>query len=198
MSHYFTQNPTSMHTVKVIEETLRGKHLRFITDAGVFSKSGVDFGSRLLIETMQILKDARVLDIGCGWGPIGISAALINPTGKVVLADINTRALELANKNIALNKVANATTCQSDLYLGVGNELFDVILSNPPIRAGKDIVFSIFTGAKDHLRQAGSLWVVIQKKQGAPSAEKKLREIFPTVIIREKSKGYFVFEAINT
>ena len=196
MSHYYTQNPTTEHDVKLIEATLRGRLLRFYTDSGVFSKASVDYGSELLIETMTIPAGASVLDMGCGWGPIGISAALESPTGHVLMADVNTRAIELANRNIELNGVDNATVVQSDVFANLNNRTFDVILTNPPIRAGKSVVHSIFRGAADHLQSGGSLWVVIQKKQGAPSAEKALKELFAQVHIRERSKGYYVFEAV--
>jgi len=133
--------------------------------------------------------------MGCGWGPIGISAALLNPTGQVTLADVNQRALELAERNISLNGVTNASTLQSDIYQNLQGKRFDCILTNPPIRAGKKVVHAILEGAVSHLNPSGSLWVVIQKKQGAPSAEKKLKELFPRVHIRKRDKGYYIFES---
>jgi 16S rRNA (guanine1207-N2)-methyltransferase len=197
MTHYFTPNPNAEHDLKLIETSLRGYHLRFYTDAGVFSKSEVDFGSRVLISTMNIPPGASVLDMGCGWGPIGITAALLNPTGQVLLVDVNARALELAERNIALNGVKNATTRESSIYASLTGQKFDCILTNPPIRAGKEVVHSMFEGAVEHLNPGGSLWVVIQKKQGAPSAEKRLRDLFPQVYIREREKGYYIFEAVR-
>ena len=197
MFHYYTPNPVAEHDVKLIDATLRGRRRSFYTDSGVFSKSAVDYGSEVLIETMTIPAGASVLDMGCGWGPIGISAAILNPTGKVLMADVNTRALDLAARNIKLHGVENAEVIQSDIYSSLAGLLFDVILTNPPIRAGKSVVHSIFRGAVEHLNPGGSLWVVIQKKQGAPSAEKLLKELFPQVHIRERSKGYYVFEAIK-
>ena len=197
MLHYYTPHPIAEHDVKLIDATLRGRRRSFYTDSGVFSKSAVDYGSEVLIETMTIAPGSSVLDMGCGWGPIGISAAFLNPTGKVLMADINTRALDLAARNIKLHSIENAEVVQSDIYSSLEGLLFDVILTNPPIRAGKSVVHSIFRGAVEHLNPGGSLWVVIQKKQGAPSAEKLLKELFPQVHIRERSKGYYVFEAIK-
>lgn len=197
MSHYYTPNPTAEHDLKLIEATLRGRLLRFYTDSGVFSKTAVDFGSELLINTMAIPTAAFVLDMGCGWGPIGISAALLNPAGRVLMADVNTRALELAERNIKLNGVENAEVIQSDVFASLSGYRFDVILTNPPIRAGKNVVHSIFSGAAECLNPGGSLWVVMQKKQGAPSAEKKLAELFAQVHTRERSKGYYIYEAVK-
>ncbi|MDP3487389.1 MAG: class I SAM-dependent methyltransferase [Bacillota bacterium] len=196
MLHYYTPHPIAEHDVKLIDATLRGRRRSFYTDSGVFSKSAVDYGSEVLIETMTIPAGASVLDMGCGWGPIGISAAVLNPTGKVLMADINTRALDLAARNIKLHGIENAEVIQSDIYSNLAGHMFDVILTNPPIRAGKSVVHSIFIGAAEHLNPGGSLWVVIQKKQGAPSAEKALKELFSQVHIRERSKGYYVFEAV--
>ena len=197
MSHYFTNKPKAPHDEKLLTTTLRGQEFSFYTDTGVFSKEGVDFGSRTLIETMVITPGASVLDMGCGWGPVGITAAWLNPTGEVLMVDVNTRALELAEKNISLNEIPNATTQESDVYANLGGKMFDIILTNPPIRAGKTTVHNIFAGAVGHLNPGGSLWVVIQKKQGAPSAEKKLKELFSKVHIRTRNKGYYIFEAVK-
>ena len=197
MSHYFTDKPQSPHDEKLLTTTLRGQEFSFYTDSGVFSKDAVDFGSRTLIETMTIPGGASVLDMGCGWGPVGIAAAHFNPTGTVLLVDVNTRALELAERNIIVNKVPNATTQVSDIYANLEAKTFDIILTNPPIRAGKSVVHAIFTGAVEHLNPGGSLWVVIQKKQGAPSAEKRLNELFGKVHIRARNKGYYIFEAVK-
>lgn len=197
MSHYFTDKPQTPHDEKLLTTTLRGREFSFYTDSGVFSKDAVDFGSRTLIETMVIPDGAAVLDMGCGWGPVGITAARINPAGTVLLVDVNTRALALAERNIIINNVTNATTLASDLYAKLEAETFDIILTNPPIRAGKSVVHAIFSGAVDRLNSDGSLWVVMQKKQGAPSAEKRLRELFREVHIRARNKGYYVFRAVK-
>lgn len=197
MSHYFTDKPETPHDEKLLTTTLRGQEFSFYTDSGVFSKDAVDFGSRTLIETMVIPDGAAVLDMGCGWGPVGITAARINPAGTVLLVDVNTRALELAQRNIMVNKTPNAATLASDLYAKLEAMKFDIILTNPPIRAGKSVVHAIFAGAVEHLNPGGSLWVVIQKKQGAPSAEKRLNELFDKVHIRARNKGYYIFEAVK-
>lgn len=195
--HYYTPKPTVEHNRRVIEEELRGHALKFMTDAGVFSKTGVDYGSKLLIDSMQLPINARVLDMGCGYGPIGLSAALIVTNGVVTMADVNERALQLAADNAKLNHIMNIRMLQSDLFAGLVDELFTHILTNPPIRAGKQIVHRLFDEAYDHLHDKGELWIVIQKKQGAASAFSKLEERFKKVDEIEKSKGYRIIRAIK-
>lgn len=195
MKHYFSQDPSSRHDLKEIAATLCGRRLRFLTDSGVFSKDGVDFGTRLLLETVIIPPGAAVLDLGCGYGALGITAALLNPTVHVTLVDVNLRALDLAATNAAMNSVSNVTIMQSDGIANLLEQKFDVVLTNPPIRAGKEVVFSFYSGARTVLKSGGRLWVVIQKKQGAPSTEKKLNELFASVALRERSKGYHIYQA---
>ncbi|MDU0206180.1 class I SAM-dependent methyltransferase [Paenibacillus sp. MAH-36] len=193
--HYYTQRPTVKHDVNVAQEELRGRKYTFLTDAGVFSKKGVDFGSKHLIETMQLKEDAKVLDVGCGYGPIGLSAAVMCPKGHVTMVDINERAIELSTENARRNGITNVSILQSDLLEQVKEQRFDVVLTNPPIRAGKEVVHRIFTDAYDCLVDGGSIWVVIQKKQGAPSAMKKLESVYSEVVEVSKDKGYKILKA---
>ncbi|MBP2002624.1 16S rRNA (guanine1207-N2)-methyltransferase [Paenibacillus shirakamiensis] len=195
--HYYTTKPDAAHDRKLWDVVLRGKKLRFISDAGVFSKSGIDFGSKVLIEAMEIDEIDKVLDVGCGYGPIGLSAALLAPKGQVVMVDVNERAVHLAAENAASNGIHNVQIIQSDLFEKLDGQQFDVILTNPPIRAGKQTVHAIFEGAAERLKTKGSLWVVIQKKQGAPSALEKLETIFNEVDIITKEKGYWIIKAIK-
>jgi 16S rRNA (guanine1207-N2)-methyltransferase len=193
--HYYANRPSVKHDERLVSVTIRGMAFSFWTDAGVFSKSGVDFGSRLLIETMDIPVDAFVLDVGCGYGPIGIAAAKLAQQGQVWMVDVNERAVSLAKRNIRQNGVTNAEAFVSDLYTEVRGETFDRILSNPPIRAGKRVVHQIFEEAASHLKEEGELWVVIQKKQGAPSAKKKLESLFEVVEDVARSAGYHIFRS---
>ncbi|WP_159887901.1 class I SAM-dependent methyltransferase [Paenibacillus puerhi] len=195
--HYYTSKPSARHDLHRLEETLRGHKLTLVTDAGVFSKKGLDFGSKLLIETMAIPRDARVLDVGCGYGPIGLSAALLADRGHVTMVDINERAVELSRHNAELNRIANVTILQSDRLEEVKENVFDVVLTNPPIRAGKEVVHSIFEQAYEALAAGGQLWVVIQKKQGAPSAVAKLETLFAEVTEVERDKGYWILKAVK-
>jgi 16S rRNA (guanine1207-N2)-methyltransferase len=193
--HYYSQQPEARHDRRSINTELRGKSLRFTSDAGVFSKGDIDYGSRVLIEAMVIPDGAGVLDVGCGYGPIGISAAYLAPKGHVTMIDINSRAVELARENAQHNGIRNVTVMQSDVLSAVQGRKFDVILTNPPIRAGKAVVHQIFEQAYDHLHEGGSLWIVIQKKQGAPSAVAKLESLFPVVEEVGKDKGYRIIRA---
>ena len=196
MEHYYTNQPGTDSREQTFTFTLRGQEFRFITDRGVFSKNRIDFGSVLLIETMEIADGMDVLDVGCGYGPIGMSAASLTPNGQVLMVDINERAVDLANRNLELNRMANARAIVSDRLAAVPtDQKFDVILTNPPIRAGKQIVHGIFEEALAHLKPDGTLWVVIQKKQGAPSAFARLQELYDEVEEVERKKGYSIFRA---
>ncbi|EOS59030.1 class I SAM-dependent methyltransferase [Paenibacillus barengoltzii] len=195
--HYYASQPTAAHDRKTWDTVLRGQSYRFVSDAGVFAKGGVDFGSRTLIEAMDIPQDAEVLDVGCGYGPIGLAAARLATKGHVTMIDVNSRAVELAKENAAANGVNNITVLESDLFSALDNRKFDVVLTNPPIRAGKATVHAIFEGAYERLRSGGSLWVVIQKKQGAPSAKEKLESLFSRVEEVTKDKGYRIYRAVK-
>lgn len=141
--HYYSNQPGAAHDRRVLEATLRGKVFRFTSDAGVFSKTGIDYGSRVLIEAIDIAENAHVLDVGCGYGPMGLSAAYLATKGHVTMVDVNERAVQLAKENAKLNGISNVTILESDLFSAVKGKMFDVILTNPPIRAGKSTVHTI-------------------------------------------------------
>lgn len=194
--HYYSKNPQTTSKPQEWAFTLRGEKIQFQTDSGVFSKNEVDFGSRLLIEAFEDSSvDGPILDVGCGYGPIGIAVAKSFPQKKVHMVDVNERAIELAKKNAAKNNAANVEIYESDGLSSVKEEGFSVILTNPPIRAGKETVFRFYEEASAKLATGGSIWVVIQKKQGAPSTEEKLTELFGNCRVADKKKGYFIFEA---
>ena len=194
--HYYSKNPQTKSNPREWTDVLRGEKFRFQTDAGVFSKSEVDFGSRLLIETFEEAEiDGPILDVGCGYGPIGMAVAKAFPQKQVHMVDVNTRAVELAKTNIEKNDISNAEIYESDGLSAVEASGFSAILTNPPIRAGKDTIFRFYEEAAEKLADGGSLWVVIQKKQGAPSTQVKLEELFGEVKVVDKKKGYFIFEA---
>ncbi|EGA88538.1 hypothetical protein GPDM_14642 [Planococcus donghaensis MPA1U2] len=194
--HYYSKNPQTKSNPREWTDILRGEKFRFQTDAGVFSKSEVDFGSRLLIETFQNSAiDGPVLDVGCGYGPIGMTVAKISPQKQVHMVDVNTRAIELAKTNAEKNDISNVRIYESDGLSTVEASGFSAILTNPPIRAGKETIFRFYEEAAEKLADGGSLWVVIQKKQGAPSTQVKLEELFGEVKVVDKKKGYFIFEA---
>ncbi|EIJ80028.1 ribosomal RNA methyltransferase [Bacillus methanolicus PB1] len=194
--HYYSRTQNVVSDPVYWDYKLRNNIFRFKTDNGVFSKREIDFGSRLLIETFALPDvEGNVLDVGCGYGPIGLSIAKSFETISVHMVDVNDRALALAKENALLNKIDNVLIYESDRLTGVKEHDFASIVTNPPIRAGKKIVHDIFEQSVSHLKPGGELWVVIQKKQGAPSAIDKLNEIFDEVGIVEKKKGYFVIRA---
>lgn len=194
MDQYFSQSPDVDSNPQTWSYQLRGQTFAFTTDNGVFSKNEVDFGSRVLIETFRPPDlDGPILDLGCGYGPISISLAAAFPERTVIGVDVNKRALKLAEKNAKQNKIANVSFKESDILSNVTDRSFAAILTNPPIRAGKQVVHKMFEEAKKALLPNGELWVVIQKKQGAPSAKKKLMALFKEVEVVTKEKGYFIF-----
>ncbi|MGJ9460420.1 class I SAM-dependent methyltransferase [Oceanobacillus sp. CF4.6] len=196
--HYFSNKPQSKTSPRTWTYQLRGKEYTFNSDVGVFSKNEVDFGSRLLIEQFRepgISGD--LLDLGCGYGPIGISLAGSFEDRKVVMVDVNERALALAEKNASANAVRNTDVVQSDRFSSLADRSFAAILTNPPIRAGKQVVHQMFEESFAALLPGGELWVVIQKKQGAPSAIEKIEMLFGNVEVVAKSKGYYILRALN-
>lgn len=196
--HYFSNNHDLEHKRKHFNFNLRGHELKFISDAGVFSKNAVDFGSRVLIETFQLdVAGGRILDVGCGYGPIGLAIAKSYPDVTVEMIDVNERALQLAKENSVLNDIQNVRIYESSVYEKVTGNDYQAILSNPPIRAGKKIVHAILEEAYEHLASSGELWIVIQKKQGGPSAAKKMEAVFGNVETVVKDKGYFIFRSIK-
>lgn len=194
--HYFSKSPQIESSPKSWSYSLRGKIYKFTSDFGVFSKNEVDFGSRELIEAFEEPPvSGDILDLGCGYGPIGISIAGEFLDRKVVMVDVNQRALSLAEENAKQNGVSNIELIESDRFKALANYRFAAILTNPPIRAGKNVVHAMLEESYRALLPEGELWVVIQKKQGAPSAKKKLEEQFDEVEVVAKNKGYFIFKA---
>jgi 16S rRNA (guanine1207-N2)-methyltransferase len=194
--HYYSRTQKVESDPKFWDFTLKNNQFRFKTDNGVFSKREVDFGSRLLIESFEMPKtEGSLLDVGCGYGPIGLSLAKYYQDRMIHMVDVNGRAIELAKENAELNRIQNVKVYESDCLLNVKEKTFAAILTNPPIRAGKKTVHDIFEQSFEHLTSQGELWVVIQKKQGAPSAIEKLNNLFNHVETIDKSKGYFVIKA---
>ncbi|RSK25538.1 class I SAM-dependent methyltransferase [Bacillus sp. HMF5848] len=193
--HYYTNSPSVESNRQSWVFSLKGHTLKFTVDNGVFSKKEVDFGSRVLIEAFKVAEiEGPILDVGCGYGPIGLVIAKDNPNRIVHMVDVNERAVELATINAESNQISNVKVYMSDALSAVENN-FASILTNPPIRAGKQVVHKIFEQSFDALLPDGELWVVIQKKQGAPSAIDKLKQLFSRVDIVEKQKGYYIIRA---
>lgn len=194
--HYFTSKPRAKHDRKEFTAELRGKTYSFQTDAGVFSKDEVDDGSKLLIDTLPLQAGDLVLDLGCGYGPIGIAAAgLVGSSGYVYMIDVNERACELAKENIDRNGIANCEVLVGDGLKALPPGLqFDWVLSNPPIRAGKAVVYSLLTDAYHSLKPGGCLMVVIRTKQGAKSLAAYLGELAGECGTIAKKAGFRVLK----
>ena len=187
---YFDPMPVSESRERTVVFDYRGKTCRCLTDAGTFSRDGLDMGTHLLLESVDDLPPCRVLDLGCGWGPVTVALGQAYPGLEITCLDVNPRALGLAERNAAANGVC-ATSVLSD---GIGDGLgrFDRIFLNPPIRAGKSTVYRLFRDAAAHLKKDGELRIVIRRQQGAESALKALREHFGSVDTVLKKKGYWV------
>lgn len=199
-NHYYTKNPETESKETSWTFPLRDREFRFISDSGVFSKKTVDFGSRLLIESFQLNEEVAgdILDVGCGYGPMGLALAHAYPARLVEMVDVNERALSLARRNAEANNIRNVKVYESNTYDQVPEgRQFAAIVSNPPIRAGKQVVHRILSEAHTHLLPGGTLTVVIQKKQGAPSAEQKMLDVFGNVEVIARDKGYWIIQSVK-
>ena len=196
MSHYFELDPSLASKQRLIEYFIDGRTITLVSDNGVFSKNKIDEGTFAFLKVLVPLRlSGKILDLGCGYGPIGLTIALTSPKARVDLADINTRALALCEKNAeTLGLSPRVTVLQSNIYENI-EETYDSIVVNPPIRAGKVVTYSMYEGAYTHLIDGGSLYIVIRKNQGAPSASKYIESIFGNITLLKRDKGYYIYEA---
>ena len=178
MKHYFTDNTDLKSEQSQFVFRYQKYDLLFTSDNGVFSKSMIDYGSRVLLDNIKITNEKTLLDVGCGYGTF-----------------VNDRAIELAQLNAKNNNI-QANIYKSYVYENVQGS-YDVIVTNPPVRAGKEVVTTILSEAIDHLNDQGSLWVILQKKQGAPSAKKKMEEVFDNCEIVKRDKGYYLLHSVK-
>lgn len=190
---YYEDNRDLAHDVQELSVELLGLPLHFLTDAGVFSKNAIDYGSRVLLDNFQPEGAKTLLDVGCGYGTLALTLAKKYGL-KATLVDVNIRALDLAKKNADKNNIEVNGNFLSNIYDNVEGK-FDAIISNPPIRAGKEVVHTILSDAYEHLNDDGHLTIVIQKKQGAPSAQKKMKDVFGNCEIVAKDKGYYILRS---
>ena len=193
---YFTASPSAQHDEQEVIFESFGFRFSCTTDAGVFCREGLDMGSRILLETIgrEETQPERILDLGCGWGPVGLALAKRFPEAEVVLTDVNERATGLAKRNLRANCIAKAQVVTGDGFENVAGS-FDLIALNPPIRAGKALIYQLFADCGKHLSPGGALYIVIRKQQGAESALKYLKEIFSEAERIERDKGYWVIRA---
>jgi 16S rRNA (guanine1207-N2)-methyltransferase len=197
LEHYFTNNKDLKSELRVIKYNYDDYHFNFTSDNGIFSKDRIDFGSKNLVETFLKFNKrdfASLLDVGCGYGFMGIVISKVLNT-PATLVDVNKRAVHLTDMNIKNNKVL-ATSLVSDIYENVQGQ-FDLIISNPPIRAGKRVVYDILINAKEHLCDNGELWFVIRKEQGAKSTIKELEKYYIIEVIKKVSGFYIIRAKIN-
>jgi len=196
--HYYTASPTGAHHPARLSVPLDApggvRTLLFETDAGVFSRGELDAGTALLLKTaLKHLAErpaGTLLDLGCGWGALGVCVGAARPEIEITLSDVNARAVGLARRNAEANGVT-ATAVQSDGFERLAG-FYDIIVSNPPIRAGKDTLHRLLDEARAHLTPGGTMLLVWRKRQGAPSAKAWLAERFAEVETAARSGGYWV------
>jgi len=191
--HYYTAQPQSQSRPKPADYEYKGHPLYFTTDAGVFSRGEMDGGTDLLLKYLPPLS-GRVLDLGCGWGAIGISVKKANPDVDMILTDVNQRAVSLSRENAEKNHVQVRLAC-GDGFEAIPGMRFQFILTNPPIRAGKQTIYRLFEESLAHLAPGGSLVLVIRRQQGAESAIKYLQTLYAAVSVLKKSGGFWVIKA---
>ena len=190
--HYYSENPGVAHDEQQVIYQALGLRFSCVTDAGVFSRDGLDMGTRILLEALPELH-GRILDLGCGWGPVGAALGKRYPDAQLVLTDVNSRATALAARHLSANGVTHATVVQGDGFASVEGK-FDAIALNPPLRAGKAVIYALFADAARHLKPDGALYLVIRKQQGAESAQRYLETIYGSVTRIAREKGYWVLK----
>lgn len=193
MNQYFENNKNLKSEINKIDVKVKDTNFIFYTDNGVFNKKGLDYGTRLLLENIDLNNKQSFLDIGCGCGPIGIYISLQNNNYTVDMIDVNERALHLCNLSKKENNLSNINIFKSDAYENITNK-YDCIITNPPIHAGKKKVYDIIGNAKDYLNNNGELWIVIRKDQGAKSLINDMDGIYNFEVIN-KNKGFYILKA---
>ena len=199
MSHYFKDDPNLVSNIKEITFEINGITMKLLTDNGVFSKNNVDEGSYAFLKVLLPLDlGNHILDLGCGYGTIGLTLAKAHEEARITLADVNPRAVALCERNAGLlNLSPRVTILQSDIYEKIEGP-YDSIVVNPPIRAGKKVTYKMYEEAKQYLIDGGSLYIVIRKAQGADSASKYIESIFGNVELLDRHKGYHIYRFIKS
>ena len=191
MDHYYSAMPDVASDPKSVRYRVLGMEFTCTTDSGVFCRDGLDMGTRVLLAALPEALGDDILDLGCGWGPVGVALGKKYPQSRIVMSDVNARAVALARQNCAANGVFNARPIVSDGFENIEGG-FSAIVLNPPIRAGKAVVYSLFEQAKAHLKEGGALYIVMRKQQGAESAQRYLQSLYGEVERLARDKGYWV------
>lgn len=194
MEHYYSQQPSSKLEVKEVNIELFGRKLKFLTPSGVYSYGKIDNGSFLLVSKCQVNTSDKVLDMGCGYGLIGIT--LLKLGFEVTFTDINERAVKFCKKNLAANDVSSSGVFKGNLYEPI-NDKFDTILSNPPFHAGRQVCYEIIEKAPLYLNDSGSLQIVARHKRGGEMLEKKMKEVFGNVETLAKKGGFRIYKSVK-
>jgi 16S rRNA (guanine1207-N2)-methyltransferase len=192
VDHYFSENPKSHTKLGLVQTCFRGRPFEFLTSSGIFSKNRIDLGTRLLIECMSLPETGRILDIGCGYGPVGIAAATFRPDLHVVMTDVNRRAVWLAEENIERNRLENVEVRRGNLYEPVEDRVFNCVLSNPPISAGMETVKAIIYEAPKHISKKGVLQMVAKSKVAGKRFRGFFEESFGNIDVLARESGYRV------
>ena len=201
MSHYFSEVQDVKSSKKIINYEIKNEKFEFLTDNGVFSKTKIDFGTDVMLQTFlnenKKLENIRILDIGCGYGVVSVVLKKFFEKTKILSTDVNERALELTKENIQKNNRTDDFEVRKSFVFDNISENFDVILSNPPIRAGKQVIFEIYKKSFFHLNKNGEFYCVIQTKHGAKSTKKKLEELFGNCTTLVIEDGYRIFRCVK-
>jgi len=192
VEHYFTERPKSEARFGLIRTYLRGKPFDFMTASGVFSKDRVDLGTRILVESMVLPENGCLLDVGCGYGAVGIAAAVFNPNLHVAMVDVNIRAVRLARRNAKLNHVWNTEIRHGHLYEAVEDVVFDCVVSNPPVSAGMKTVEAIIAQAPEHMASRATLQAVVKSKICGKRLLSFFEDAFGNVDVLARGSGYRV------
>ncbi len=195
MSQYFDNDKGISSKKREISVLFQETRYSFISDNGIFSKGEVDYGSIALLKVLMKEKiEGQVLDLGCGYGTIGLILAKNYPSGEFTLTDVNMRACALTCENAKRWGLKNVRILESDIFEKIDGS-FDIIVTNPPIRAGKSVIYSIFEQSFHHLKQNGFLYIVIRRSHGAESAQKFISSVFDNCTLLKRDKGFYIYRA---
>lgn len=201
MSHYFSEVQDVKSVKKIINYEIKNEKFEFLTDNGVFSKTKVDFGTDVMLRTFlnenKKMGNIQILDIGCGYGVVSVVLKRFFRKIRILSTDVNERALELTKENIQKNNRTDDFEVRKSFVFDNISENFDMILSNPPIRAGKQVIFEIYEKSFFHLNKNGKFYCVIQTKHGAKSTKKKLEELFGNCTTLVIEAGYRIFRCVK-